>query len=311
MDTDNALVSGPQIRSGYVALIGRPNVGKSTLMNRMLGQKIAITTPKPQTTRHRILGIHTTRDTQIIFMDTPGIHLHAGKAMNRYMNRAAASAIEEVDVTAFLVDALHWSEEDESVLRRLREVDHPVVLVVNKVDRIADKDALLPHLEQLSRRMHFAEVVPLSARKGDNLKAFETALRNHLPHRERFYPEDQITDRSERFLAAEVIREKLMLRLDREVPYALTVEIEWFKREEGRLSIAAVIFVEREGQKRIVIGKGGENLKKIGRAARLEMKRMFQESVHLQLWVKVRSGWSDDDRALRSLGYTHHESIFR
>ena len=294
----------PEIRTGHVALVGRPNVGKSTLMNRILGQKIAIATPKPQTTRHRILGIHTTGDAQIVFVDTPGLHGNAGKAMNRYMNRAAAAAIGEVDVVAFLVDGLTWTDEDEAVLQRLQQAERPTVLVVNKVDRISAKNRLFPHLERLAERMTFVAVVPLSALKGDNVDALEKALRPHLPHRDRFYPEDQITDRSERFLAAELIRERLMLALNREVPYALSVEIEAFKREEaGRLNIAAVIFVEREGQKRIVIGKGGANLKRVGRAARLEMNRVFEGKVHLELWVKVRGGWSDDERALRSLGY--------
>ena len=293
----------PEIRSGYVALVGRPNVGKSTLMNRILGQKIAITTPKPQTTRHRILGIHTTEDTQIVFVDTPGLHRNAGKAMNRHMNRVASAAIGEVDVVAFLVDGLTWTEEDEAVLQRLQRGSPPVVLVVNKVDRIDDKNRILPHLQRLSAHMDFTEVVPLSALKGDNVDALEKALSPHLPHRDRFYPEDQITDRSERFLAAELIREKLMLALEQELPYALSVEIESFKREEGRLHVIAMIFVEREGQKRIVIGKGGKNLKRIGQAARLEMNRIFEEKTHLELWVKVRSGWSDDERALRSLGY--------
>ncbi|MGB0722744.1 MAG: GTPase Era [Gammaproteobacteria bacterium] len=294
----------PALRSGMVGIFGRPNVGKSTLMNRVLGQKIAITSPKPQTTRHRILGIHTTDDMQAVFVDTPGLHLNAKRAMNRYLNRAASNVMAEVDVAVFVTDALRWTDEDEDVLKRLTNFHGPVVLVVNKIDTVKDKEALLPHLKALGERRDFATVVPLSARKGSNIDAFETALRELLPHTDRFYPEDQITDRSERFLAAEIVREKLIMALDQELPYAITVEIESFKRDEaGKIEIHALIWVERDGQKRIVIGKGGAVLKDVGRKARLELRDMLETPVHLQLWVKVKSGWADNERALQGLGY--------
>lgn len=291
-------------RCGYVALIGRPNVGKSTLLNRILGQKISITSPRPQTTRHRILGIKSEGGSQALYVDTPGLHLHGKKAMNRYLNRAAASALAAVDVVVFLVEGTRWTEEDEAVLARLAEVKAPVLLAVNKVDRIGDKEALLPHLAALAEKGSFAEVIPLSARDGTNVDALERAVTARLPEGEPFYPEDQITDRSQRFLAAELVREKLTRRLGQELPYALTVEIEQFKEEEGLLRIAALILVDRPGQKGIVVGKGGQLLKEVGQQARQEMERLFDSKVFLQLWVKVREGWADDERALHSLGYT-------
>jgi GTP-binding protein Era len=303
-DSAKPEASAAKLRSGYVAIVGRPNVGKSTLLNRILGQKIAITSPKPQTTRHRILGIKTTPTAQTIYLDTPGLHLGGKRAMNRYLNRTAAGAIGDVDVVVFMVEGLRWTEEDEAVLERLREARQPVVLVVNKVDRLRDKTALLPHLQGLAERMAFAHIVPLSARKGSNLARLEQCLVELLPSVGHFFPEDQITDRSERFLAAELVREKLMLVLQQELPYALTVEIERFEEApDGRRRIGAIIWVERPGQKRIVIGKDGAVLKEVGRRARLDMERLFDARVFLELWVKVKEGWSDDDRALRSLGY--------
>ncbi len=290
-------------RAGYVALLGRPNVGKSTLLNRLIGQKISITASKPQTTRHVILGIQTLPDTQIVYVDTPGLHRQTRRAMNRYLNRAAASVLAYVDVGVFLIEALRWTEEDEDVLQRLAEFPGPVVLVVNKVDRIADKARLLPFLQEVAGKRSFAEVVPLSALKGDNVAALERVIVQRLPAGEFLFPEDQITTASERFLAAELIREKLTRLLREELPYALTVEIERFV-EEGRLvRINAVIWVERETQKRIVIGEGGAALREVGRQAREDMERLFDRKVFLETWVKVREGWSDDERALRSLGY--------
>jgi GTP-binding protein Era len=290
-------------RSGFVAIVGRPNVGKSTLMNHILGQKISITSSKPQTTRHRILGIKTTDESQVIYVDTPGVHLNAKNAMNRYMNRAATSSIEDVELILFLVEANAWTEEDENVLQRLKTVKAPVVLVVNKIDRIKDKEELFPVLEELSKKMEFATVIPLSALKGSNIKALEKLVNERMPVGEPVFPEDYVTDRSERFLAAELIREKLMRGLGKELPYSTTVEIESFKHEKGMLRIHALIWVERDSQKRIVIGKGGEKLKEVGQQSRLDMERLFDSKVFLQLWVKVKEGWSDNERLLNSLGY--------
>ena len=288
---------------GYVAIVGRPNVGKSTLLNRLVGQKISITAHKPQTTRHRILGIKTTPTAQMVFVDTPGIHQGVGKAMNKYMNRAASGAITDVDVILFLVDGLKWTDEDEFVLKQVKASQHPVILVINKADHITDKPRLLPHLELLSQKMDFAGIIPVSALKGDAVETLEKQVIALLPELAAFFPEDQVTDRSERFLAAELVREKLMRSLGQELPYATTVEIEKFEVVNGVRRIAAVIWVEREGQKAIIIGKQGQLLKRLGMQARKDMEEMFDGKVYLQLWVKVKQGWSDDERALRSLGY--------
>lgn len=290
-------------RCGYVAILGRPNVGKSTLLNRILGQKISITSRRPQTTRHRILGIKTADDSQTIYVDTPGLHQDGKRAMNRYMNRAASSAIGEVDVVLFVVEGLRWSEQDQYVLDKLKSSQVPVILIINKVDKIADKAALLPHLSTLSGKMEFAHMIPVSATGGDNVEILEERVRELLPLAEHFYPEDQVTDRSERFLAAELIREKLMSTLGEELPYALTVEIEQFSLQDELLTIGAIIWVERAGQKAIVIGKNGTRLKDIGQQARLDMQTIFEQKVFLRLWVRVKEGWSDDVRALISLGY--------
>ncbi len=291
-------------RCGYVALVGRPNVGKSTLMNHLIGQKISITSSKPQTTRHRILGIKTEPAYQAVFVDTPGLHQNAKKAVNRYMNRTAKSALADVDLIIFVVEAARWTDDDENVLRQLRAAGKPVVLAVNKIDHIKDKAELLPLLQGLARKMDFAALVPVSALRRSNLEELEAVVARHLPESEPFFAEDQITDRSERFLAAEIVREKLMRTLGQELPYELTVEIEQFKHEDNMLNIAAVIWIERDSQKPIVIGKGGSVLKKVGQLARTDMERLFDSKVFLQLWVKVKEGWSDDERALSSLGYT-------
>lgn len=290
-------------KSGFVAIVGRPNVGKSTLMNHVLGQKLSITSRKPQTTRHSILGIKTTDDYQVIFVDTPGIHLKANKAMNRYMNRAATSSIDSVELVLFVIDAREWTEEDENVLKRLSNEKVPVVLVINKIDLIKEKEELLPLLQEHSARMQFHDVIPLSALKSVNLDQLENLIVKQLPESEMIYPEDYITDRSERFLASEIVREKLMRMLGKELPYAIAVEIEQFKDEDGMLRISALIWVERESQKRIVIGKGGSRLKDVGRDARLDMQQLFDRKVYLQLWVKIKEGWSDSERILNSLGY--------
>lgn len=294
-----------QTRCGYVAIVGRPNVGKSTLLNHILGQKISITSRKPQTTRHRLLGIKTEGDTQAIYVDTPGIHKgsESDKAINRYMNRAASSTISDVDVVVFVVERGLWTEEDEWVLEQVKRADCPVILAINKVDQIKDKSKLLPFLDECNKKMDFAEIVPLSALNGTNLDSLETGINQRLPQEIHFYPEDQVTDRSSRFMAAEMVREKIMRQLGEEIPYAMTVEIEDFKDSGKSLHIHALILVEREGQKRIVIGNKGSRLKLIGQEARIDMEKMFDRKVMLKLWVKVKSGWSDDERALQSLGY--------
>jgi GTP-binding protein Era len=290
-------------RCGYVAIVGRPNVGKSTLLNHILGQKISITSRKPQTTRHQVLGIKTEDQHQIIFVDTPGLHKDAGKAINRYMNRAASSAIKDVDLVVFVVDRTAWTEEDAMVLEQIQRAGLPTMLVVNKVDLLADKSELLPHLQVLADKGDFAAILPVSALHKHNVAELEAEILKLLPESKHFFPEDQITDRSQRFLAAEIVREKIMRQLGDELPYAITVEIEEFALEGAILHISAVIFVERKGQKKILIGDKGSRLRSIGTDARRDMELLFDSKVMLRLWVKVKSGWSDDERALRSLGY--------
>ena len=292
-------------RCGYVAIVGRPNVGKSTLLNHILGQKISITSRKPQTTRHRVLGIKTEGPNQTIFVDTPGLHKSSDseKAINRYMNRAASSTINDVDLVVFVIERGQWTDEDEWVLEQVKRADCPVILVINKVDQIKDKSNLLPFLESCQHKMDFAEIIPVSALNGTNLEQLENSISSRLPEEIHLFPEDQVTDRSSRFMAAELVREKIMRQLGEEVPYAMTVEIEEFKDSGKSLHIHALILVEREGQKRIVIGNKGARMRSIGQDARLDMEKMFDRKVMLKLWVKVKSGWSDDERALRSLGY--------
>lgn len=290
-------------RCGYVAIVGRPNVGKSTLLNHLLGQKISITSRKPQTTRHQVLGIKTEDDHQIIFVDTPGLHMNAGKAINRYMNRAASSAIRDVDLVVFVIDRTAWTEEDQMVLEQVASSGRPTMLVVNKVDLLADKGELLPHLQILAEKGEFAAIMPVSALRQHNIEELEEEILKYLPESEHFFPEEQITDRSQRFLAAEIVREKIMRQLGEELPYAITVEIEEFSQEGDVAHISAVIFVERKGQKKILIGEKGSRLRSIGTEARRDMETLFDTKVMLHLWVKVKSGWSDDERALRSLGY--------
>ncbi len=291
-------------KSGYVAIIGRPNVGKSTLINRVLGQKLCITSRRPQTTRHRILGIKTTDDSQLIYVDTPGLHIDDKRAMNKYMNRAAASSIDDVDVILFVVDGMNWNEEDEKVLERLKtSAKSPVILVINKMDKLANKEVMLPHIEMLSQKYDFANVFPISARRGVNVDQLESSIESLMPEGELIFPEDQFTDRSSRFLAAELVREKLFRHLGQELPYSITVEIEQFDDENGLYRIGAVIYVERDGQKSIVIGKKGELLKSVGKEARIEMESLFGCKVFLRLWVKVREGWGDNERMLKNLGY--------
>ncbi len=288
---------------GYVALVGRPNVGKSTLMNRILGQKLSIVTAKPQTTRQRIAGIKTTRDGQVIYIDTPGIHLAAERALNRYMNRVAHAAFHEVDLILLLIEAGRWSKQDEHVARSLESVEAPVWLVVNKIDLVPEKSRLLQFLEQKVRTDRFSEVFLVAAKTGDGVDSLENRVKKFLPFSRPFYDEDQFTDRSERFLAAELIREQLMQRLHQELPYSLTVEVEEFKRTGGLIRIGAIVWVEREGQKQIVIGKGGDVLKFVGTRARQALEALFDEKVFVRLWVKVSRDWSDNERALRQFGF--------
>lgn len=294
---------GSPRRCGFIALVGRPNVGKSTLLNHLIRQKISITSRKPQTTRHRILGIHTTADTQFVFVDTPGMHHDRKKTLNRLMNDTVSRVIGDVDVVLFVVDRLTWTDQDELVLKALSAVAKPVLLLINKCDLLADKAQLLPHIERLSKKREFAEIVPLSALRGHNLEALPEVLRKYLPVGEFLYPPDQVTDRSSRFLASELIREKITRQLGDELPYEITVEIEKFDERENALHIDALILVEKQGQKQILIGKDGSRLKLIGSAAREDMEKAFARKVMLRLWVKIKSGWADDERALQSLGY--------
>jgi len=296
-------VSGDSRRCGYVAIVGRPNVGKSTLLNHLLGQKISITSRKPQTTRHRVLGIKTEGPLQIVYVDTPGLHRMAEKAINRYMNRAATTALRDVDVLVFVVDRTAWTDEDEMVLERVKETGLPTLLVINKIDLLKDKSVLLPHLDELALKGDFRAIMPLSALRRHNVEELEREIAGLLPESVHFFPEEQITDRSQRFLAAEIVREKIMRQLGDELPYATTVEIEAFSREGQTLHISALILVERNGQKKILIGEKGSRLRSIGSDARRDMELLFDSKVMLRLWVKVKSGWSDDERALRSLGY--------
>ena len=296
-----------KFRCGFVAIIGRPNVGKSTLLNRIVGQKLTITSSRPQTTRHKILGIKTSPQGQVIYVDTPGLHRAGKSAINRYMNRTAKSALADVDVVLWVIEALRWTAEDQDILAAPAMTEVPVILVVNKVDKVSDKTALLPFLEELSHKREFTAVIPLSARDGDNVERLEALVMSLIPEGEAFFPEDQVTDRSERFLAAELLREKLMRRLGEELPYAVTVQIEEFSEQNDVLHIHAVIWVEKESQKAIVIGKGGEALKEIGRRARIEMEQAFGAKVFLKTWVRVKESWSEDERLLRQLGYDDSE----
>ncbi|MGZ5075466.1 MAG: GTPase Era [Methylobacter sp.] len=288
---------------GYVALIGRPNVGKSTLMNHLLKQKISITSRKPQTTRHRILGINTTDAGQAIYMDTPGMHDSEKRALNRYLNRTADTTLLGVDVIVWLIDGLSWHEYDEAIFKKLEQAGLPVILAVNKVDKVADKEAILAFFNEAQHRFPFKHLVPISALKRTNLDQLESLIMELLPEQELIYPEDQVTDRSERFLAAEIVREKLTRRLGAELPYALTVEIERYEEKSYITKIYAIIWVERLTQKNIVIGKDGDMLKKVGTDARVDIEKLIGKKVYLQLWVKVKKGWSDSERALQSLGF--------
>jgi len=289
--------------AGLVAIVGRPNVGKSTLLNQLIGQKVSITSRKPQTTRHRIVGIDTQDNYQTVYVDTPGLHIEEKRAINRLMNKAAASTILDVELIIFVVEGTRWTDDDQMVLNRLIAAKKPVLLVVNKVDLYKDKEELLPHLQWLSSQLDFMQIVPLSAEKGTNVQELRALVQKQLPPCEFFFPEEYVTDRSSRFMASEIVREKLMRFLGDELPYAVTVEIERFKWEEKHYHIAALVLVERDTQKQMVIGKKGERIKTIATEARKDMETLFEQPVFLQVWMKVKSGWADDERALRSLGY--------
>ena len=292
-----------QYRAGFVAVVGRPNVGKSTLINAIMGTKVSIVTHKPQTTRHRILAVYTTPATQMVFIDTPGLHRRAGKAMNRLMNRTAASALADADVVLLITEATRWCEEDRDVLKRLQGCQAPVIAVLNKVDRVHPKERLLAAIAAMAARFDFAEVVPLSALKHDNLDALLSAIPGYLPESPALFPDEMQTDRSAEFHAAEVIREKLTVLLHQELPYGLTVQIEQYEQQDDRLSVGAIIWVERDSQKGMVVGKGGRVLKQVGQAARLELAERLGLPVHLDLWVKVKDNWSDSDKELQRFGY--------
>jgi GTP-binding protein Era len=290
-------------RCGLVAVIGRPNVGKSTLINAVMGRKVSIVTAKPQTTRHRILAVHTAVAHQIIFVDTPGLHRKSGKAMNRMMNRTAANALADADLILFVSDATHWTAEDDDVVERLRSIRAPVIALINKIDKVHPKEKLLDRLQSISSQMSFADIVPISAIKKDNLDIVMDMIPAHLPMSPPLFPEDMHTDRSDEFHIAEIIREKLTLLLHQEMPYGLTVQIERMVKEERGFAINAIIWVERDSQKGIAVGKNGGVLKKVGRSARLEIAEYLGQAVHLELWVKVKSNWADNENDLMNLGY--------
>ncbi len=290
-------------RCGYVAIIGRPNVGKSTLLNRLLLEKVSITSRKPQTTRHQILGVKTLGDCQILYVDTPGMHQNIPFAMNRLMNQAARSSIKDVDVILMMVEGLKWTEEDQWVLEICKKATAPLMLVVNKVDTIKGKEQLLPHLEALRNKGDFLEILPISARQGKYVEKLEQVLEKYLPEGPFLYPSDQVTDKDLSFRFAELIREKLIRVTGDEVPYNTTVGIESMEDEGNIVRISAIIWVERKGQKLIVIGDKGARLKEVGQLARLDMENILGKKIFLHLWVKVRSGWYDDEQALRRLGY--------
>ncbi len=290
-------------RFGHVALVGRPNVGKSTLLNAIVGAPLSIVTPKPQTTRHRILGIATRPDAQIVFLDTPGLHQGDKRAMNKLLNRVARQVPAEADVIVHVIDALRWTDEDEDVYQMLESHAVPRILAMNKVDKVEDKSRLLPFAAETTNERGYASVHFLAARRGDGVTALLDDVVARLPEGDAAYGEDEMTDRSERFLAAELVREQIMLRYSAELPYAIAVEIERFEDKRGVAHIGAVIWVERDGQKAIVIGAGGSALKAIGTAARKSMEKLFERKVFLELWVRVRESWSDDAAMLRKFGY--------
>ena len=293
---------GATHRSGFAALVGRPNVGKSTLLNALIGQKLSIVTPRPQTTRHRILGIYTAPQVQIAFVDTPGLHREASRALNKAMNRTATAALEDADVVVLVVEAGKWTQEDELALERIVRSARPALAAVNKIDRVRPREKLLPYLGELGARHAFLALVPVSALKEDNIADLRNTIGAHLPLSPALFPDGELTDRGREFRIAEMIREKLTLELNQEVPYGIAVEVERVAEEDGQLMVDAAIWVDRDGQKPIVIGVKGERLKRVGRSARLALNGILQQRLHLNLWVKVRENWADNARALRELG---------
>ena len=290
-------------RCGYAALIGRPNVGKSTLLNYLLGQKVSITSRKPQTTRHRLIGIKTDENTQVLYVDTPGIHDGQKKAINRYMNQTAVSVLRDVDVVVWMTDRASWNEDDEKARDAMRELGCPLIIAVNKIDLLAGQNVLVKKLTELAENFPDAELVPISATTGENVSVLEGLVSAAMPPGRFLFPDDQITDRSVRFMVAETVREKIMRQLGEELPYAVTVQVDEFKDHGKTIHIDMTAYVERQGQKVILIGKSGQRLKRIGTDARTDIEVLLSRKVMLNLWVKVKSGWSDDERALRSLGY--------
>lgn len=290
-------------KSGYVALVGRPNVGKSTLLNYLLDEKISITSSKPQTTRWQILGVKTHGDAQIIYVDTPGVQHETKRAMNRYLNRVAHAVLSDADVIIFLVDATSWRAEDALILEKLKQTKCPIILGLNKIDLLKNKSKLLPLIDRLKEKFNFAHIIPISAIKGDNINDLEKVISKLLPRGPQYFPKEQKTDKNIRFRIAEIIREKLIMLTEEELPYTTSVEIEQFATGKKITEIGAIIWVERPGQKAIVIGKGGARLKKMGVAARREIELLLKSKVFLRLWVKVKEHWTDDERALKSLGY--------
>lgn len=292
-------------RCGYIAILGRPNVGKSTLINAMLGKKLSIVSHKRQTTRHNILGVKTTGDIQAVYIDTPGMHKGAKRALNRYMNKMAGLAIHDVDVIVFMIEVLRWTSEDEMILEKLKSADKPVILAVNKIDEVKEKDELLPFLSELSEKFDFTAIVPVAAKKRKNLDELESLINKLLPENPFFFDKNQLTDRSEAFLISETIREKLFHAVHQEIPYSTAIGIEKIEHKNNVMHIYATIYVEKKGQKIIIIGEKGEQIKRIGQNSRIELEKKYKTKVFLQLWVKVKDQWADSERALRDLGFTH------
>lgn len=293
-------------KTGYVAIVGQPNVGKSTLLNHLLGVKLCITSRKPQTTRHAILGVNTLDDIQIVYIDTPGIHTlnKQPSAMNRYLNRAAIAALYDVDLIVFMVSGLQWNHQDKKVLDLIKKTKTPTILVINKIDMIKDKQTLLPHIEFLMSLYGFDQYIPLCAKDFDQVQAFQQQLLPIIPEGAHHFAPDQLTNRNDRFIASEILREKLMRSLGDELPYALAVSIELFEEDERLIKISAIIWVERKGQKIIILGKKGEKIKKISTDARVDMETFFEKKVFLKTWIKIKKGWSDEEAMLNQLGYT-------
>lgn len=290
-------------KSGYIGLVGRPNVGKSTLLNKLVGEPISIATHKAQTTRHRLLGIKTLEQAQLIYVDTPGYHLSNKEALNKYMNNVAVQTLQDVDINIFICQALSWVAEDDQLLEKIIAAAKPTILLVNKVDTLADKKSLLPHLQSLAAKHEFIEILPFSALK-ESIKRIETLLIEHLPEGPQYFETEQITDKNDRFIAAERIREQIFLQLQDELPYGCTVAIESYQETEKLIKINAIAWVNRDSQKSILIGKDGQRLKSISSAARRSLEALFHQKVYLRVWVKVKSGWVNDKKILPELGYT-------